>query len=151
VLGTSQPTISRLINRLEKQGVIKEYTMIPDFSKLGYTLMVVTLVKHREDLDPEHMKIAERKGVSHARTESSLETVMAERGIGFGYDAVIIAYEKDYTAYKHLLERIKAFNHLEASQTQSFIVDLSDKVHYRPFTYSTIAKHFLPTRKPEKE
>ena len=151
VLGTSQPTVSRLINKLEKQGVIKEYTMIPDFSQLGYSLLTVTFVKHIEDLDPERLTEVERKGVERARTGSSPETVMAERGIGFGYDAVIMAYEKDYSAYKQLLERIKAFKHLEVSDTQSFIVDLKDKVHYRPFTYSTLAKHFLPTQKAEKE
>jgi DNA-binding Lrp family transcriptional regulator len=151
VLGTSQPTISRLINKLEKQGVIKEYTMIPDFSQLGYSLLTVTFVKHREGLDPEHLMKAERKGVERARGESSPETVMAERGIGFGYDAVIMAYEKDYTGYKQLLERIKTFNHLEAAEMQSFIVDLKDRVHYRSFTYSTLTKHFLPSHKAEKE
>jgi DNA-binding Lrp family transcriptional regulator len=31
-----QPTVTRMIRRLEKEGVIKEYTMISDFSKLGY-------------------------------------------------------------------------------------------------------------------
>jgi DNA-binding Lrp family transcriptional regulator len=151
VLGTSQPTVSRLINKLEKQGVIKEYTMIPDFGQLGYSLLTVTFVKHKEDLDPERMKEAETKGVERARTGNSPETVMAERGIGFGYDAVIIAYEKDYTAYKQLVERIKTFNHLETAETQSFIVDLKDRVHYRSFTYSTLAKHLLPKQKAEKE
>jgi Lrp/AsnC family transcriptional regulator for asnA, asnC and gidA len=44
-LGISQPTVSRLIGRLEKEGVIKEYTMIPDFCKLGFNLMAVVMFK----------------------------------------------------------------------------------------------------------
>ena len=36
-IGTSQPTVSRMIGKLEKEGIIKEYTMIPDFGKLGGT------------------------------------------------------------------------------------------------------------------
>lgn len=38
-LGVSQPTVSRMISRLEKEGIIKEYTMIPDFKKLGYNIL----------------------------------------------------------------------------------------------------------------
>ena len=37
--GVSQPTISRMIKKLEKERIIKEYTMIPDFVKLGYEIM----------------------------------------------------------------------------------------------------------------
>jgi DNA-binding Lrp family transcriptional regulator len=44
-VGVSQPTVSRLIKKLEKQGYIREYTMIPDFAKLGYELMAITLAK----------------------------------------------------------------------------------------------------------
>ena len=32
-IGISQPTVSRTISRLEKEGVIKEYTIIPDFDE----------------------------------------------------------------------------------------------------------------------
>ncbi|MFZ0965605.1 MAG: Lrp/AsnC family transcriptional regulator, partial [Candidatus Bathyarchaeia archaeon] len=35
VIGVSQPTVTRIRNKLEKEGYIREYTMIPDFSKLG--------------------------------------------------------------------------------------------------------------------
>ena len=35
--GVSQPTVSRIIKKLESKGIIKEYTMLPDFQKLGYT------------------------------------------------------------------------------------------------------------------
>jgi DNA-binding Lrp family transcriptional regulator len=48
VLAVSQPTVTRIRTRLEKEGCIKEYTMIPDFSQLGYQMMDVTLLKLRE-------------------------------------------------------------------------------------------------------
>src|SRR4030043_995608 len=50
ILGVSQPTVSRTISRLEKQGIIKEYTMIPDFKKLGYNILGVTVAKLNEPL-----------------------------------------------------------------------------------------------------
>ncbi len=49
-VGVSQPTVSRTIARLEKEGVLREYTVIPDFHKLGYNLMAITLVNVREEL-----------------------------------------------------------------------------------------------------
>jgi len=42
-LGVSQPTVSRTMKKLEEQGVIKEYTIVPDFSKLGFQIMGVSL------------------------------------------------------------------------------------------------------------
>jgi len=44
-VGVSEPTIGRLIKKLEKEGIIQEYTMIPDFARLGYELMAITLAK----------------------------------------------------------------------------------------------------------
>jgi DNA-binding Lrp family transcriptional regulator len=43
VLGISQPTVSRMIKKLEKEGVIKEYNMMPDFAKLGYERQRISL------------------------------------------------------------------------------------------------------------
>jgi DNA-binding Lrp family transcriptional regulator len=46
-IGTSQPTVSRMIQKLEKQGIISEYTMIPDFTKLGYSLLTISRSRAR--------------------------------------------------------------------------------------------------------
>ena len=150
-IGVSQPTISRMIQKLEKQGIIKEYAMIPDFAKLGYGLLAVTFVKYRKDLTPEKLAEAEWKLVDSARGENSPEVVIADRGIGLGYDAVFISYEKDYSAFTHLVDRIKVFKHLETTETQSFIIDLNDKLHYRSLTYSTLANHLLSTQDKHEE
>lgn len=44
-IGVSQPTVTRMRTRLEKEGIIKEYTAIPNFARLGYQIMAVTLAK----------------------------------------------------------------------------------------------------------
>lgn len=150
-IGISQPTVSRMIKNLEKQGVIKEYTVIPDFTQLGLNLLTVTLVKHRKDLDREDATKAERKALENVETGISPQVVMVEKGLGFGYDSVIISYEKDYSEFTHLLDRIRSYEHVQTSETQSFIIDLNDKVHYRPFTYSTLAKYLLTMMKQKKE
>jgi DNA-binding Lrp family transcriptional regulator len=150
-VGVSQPTISRMIRKLEKEGIIKEYTMIPDFSKLGYGLMTVTFVKHAKQLDSKELTEITRMGIERARRENSQETIMAERGLGLGYTSIIISYEKDYTSYMNLVERLKQFRHLDLSNVQSFLIDLNDKVHYRPLTFSTVARHLLVLHAQDKE
>ena len=37
VLGVSQPTVSRMRWRLEEEGWIKDFTVIPDFVKMGFS------------------------------------------------------------------------------------------------------------------
>jgi DNA-binding Lrp family transcriptional regulator len=47
-IGVSQPTVSRMIRRLEMEGVVNEYTMIPDFRKLGYNLCAFIFLKLKD-------------------------------------------------------------------------------------------------------
>lgn len=146
-VGVSQPTISRMIRRLEKQGVIREYTMVPDFAKIGYGLLTVTLVKHREDVGREQLEEGAKRGLERADAGESPEMVMVESGMGLGYDAVIIAYEKDYAAFTRLLDRIRTFHHLQKAEMQAFIIDLKTGVRYRSLTFQTLAKHLLTLQK----
>jgi DNA-binding Lrp family transcriptional regulator len=42
------------MNGLEKEGVVKEYTMIPDFCKLGFSLILLIMFKFKlRPLSPE--------------------------------------------------------------------------------------------------
>jgi DNA-binding Lrp family transcriptional regulator len=61
-IGTSQPTVSRMISRLEKEGVVKEYTVIPDFQKLGHSLAAITLGRVKDEFRrPEVLDETRRK------------------------------------------------------------------------------------------
>jgi DNA-binding Lrp family transcriptional regulator len=146
VLGVSQPTVSRAIKKLEKEGIIKEYTMIPDFRKLGISLFVVTFVKHAKQVDSKDLDELRKMGIERARQENSPETIMAERGIGLGYGSVILSYERDYSSYLELVGRLKKFQHLDLGNIQSFLVDLNDTVHYRPLTFATLAKYISDSK-----
>ena len=59
-IGVSQPTVNRMIKKLEKEGYIKEYTMIPDFSKLGYKILAITFFKYKQSFDAEKVKKARK-------------------------------------------------------------------------------------------
>ncbi len=146
-LGVSQPTVSRIRNKFEKEGYIKEYTYIPDFVKLGYSLMALTFIKRSEgsreqsNLFKEADKYAARAG---------FDTVMAVRGMGCGYDAVVFSFHENYSAFLERLREIKQFPSIDVEHVESFIVDLTDKDLYRQLTFSPLAEHMLTLRKASR-
>lgn len=74
ILKTTRQRISRRMDKLEKMGVIKKYTVIPDFEKLGYVYVILGItLKPGTDVekivealkDDEDVKIIERAIGSH--------------------------------------------------------------------------------------
>jgi DNA-binding Lrp family transcriptional regulator len=148
VIGVSQPTVSRMISRLQKEGVIREYTMIPDFNKLGYKILALTFVKLKKTLSQEELEKV-REVTKQKVMKSSCAIVMLGRGLGLGYDGVIMAFYKDYSEH---LEHVKALHRYPFSDLygmESFLISLEDKVHYRPLTLSALARSQLETKRKE--
>lgn len=146
VMNVSQPTVTRVRQRLEKQGLIKEYTMIPDFTKLGCSLLVLNLVKLKQSLTAEQTEKA-RDEARRSLQENHDEIIMLERGIGSGkYDGVFLSIHKDYSSYLAMLSWLRNFDFLEVSSIESFVVNLDDKIHYRSLTLSTVANYILKLR-----
>jgi DNA-binding Lrp family transcriptional regulator len=146
-LGVSQPTVSRIRNKFEKEGYIKEYTYIPDFVKLGYNLMALTFIKRSEGSREESNLFKEADKYA---TKTGFDTVMAVRGMGCGFDAVVFSFHENYSAFLDRLREIKQFPSIDVEHVESFIVDLTDKGLYRELTFSTLADHMLMLRKASR-
>ncbi len=146
-LGVSQPTISRIRNKLETAGYVKEYTLIPDFTKLGYNLMALTFVARAKEYAKQDAATLFKEAQKWA-TKTGFDTVMALRGIGFGYDAVILSFHETYSSFQQRIKEIKQFPYIDVDRITSFLVDLNDKAQYRPLTFSTIADHILTLKRP---
>ncbi len=142
-LGVSQPTVSRIRAKLEKEGYIKEYTLIPEFVKLGYQLAAINLVKVKKDLSKEDMKKARQISLKDMAEKAPNEIVLFNRGMGGEYTGVLISFHKSYSDFRELVERIKEYPFVDTSATLSFLIDLNDEIQYRAFTFSTLAKHIL--------
>jgi DNA-binding Lrp family transcriptional regulator len=149
-IGTSQPTVTRIRSRLEKEGYIKEYTVIPDFSKLGYELLVMTFLKLKRVLSEEEIEKA-RKIAKERLKQASLPFFLLERGMGLGYQGVIISFHENYASYLALREWLREFTFLEISEIESFLVNLKDKVSYVPPTFSLIAKHIESLKEKQSQ
>lgn len=143
VLGVSQPTITRARSRLEKEGYLREYTVVPDFVKLGFQLASFILVKMKEGLSAEELEKARKISLKDMAESAPDEIVLFLRGIGGDYSGVLVSFQKNYSDYAKLIGRLKEYSFVDSSATLSFIVDLNERPQYRYFTFSTLAKYLL--------
>jgi len=141
VLGVSQPTVTRIRTRLEKEGIIKEYTMIPDFSKLGFSIMSIALAKLKESISEQELKEV-RKQVRQTLQMEPIPTILAMSGMGLGADRVIIAFHEDYSAYSAYFNRLKQHPLVRVEEIKRFLIDLTDKSQYLPLTFSDLAEYY---------
>lgn len=149
VIGTSQPTVTRTRHKLEKDGYIREYTLIPNFRKLGYGILAVTFFKYKKRFDVEKTSRA-KEILGESSRKGPFQIIMAERGMGRGFNAIMISIHKDYKSFIDLTNWAQQFYELELDEFESFLVDLADEVRYLPLTFSFVAKHLL-TLKEKKE
>jgi DNA-binding Lrp family transcriptional regulator len=142
-VGLSQPTVTRTRRKLEKDGLLREYTVIPDFRKAGFQLAAFILVRMKKNLPAEEIEKAQQITMKDMMEKAPHEIVLFNRGMGGGYNGVIVSFHKSYSDYSKLVQRMKEYPFVDTSATLSFLVDLNDKIQYRYFTFSTLAKYLL--------
>ena len=99
VLGVSQPTVSRTRSKLVKEGWIKDFTVIPDFVKMGYEIMAIVFFKLRVT----KASIEKATKVTKARPN----IIFASSGQGMGKNGVIISLHKSYADFSNFLLNLR--------------------------------------------
>ncbi len=147
-IGVSQPTVSRIRSRLEKEGYITGYTVLPNLRKLGYGILATTFVKFKEEgLSGEEADKLRKRAEQRFMDESFAPNVaMFERGMGLGYTGMIVSYHENYTSYSEFMRMLKQYPVL-SPDIKSFLLDLNDKVHYRSLSFVPLSHHILALRK----
>jgi DNA-binding Lrp family transcriptional regulator len=140
-VGTSQPTVSRIIKKLEKEGIIKEYTIIPNFKKLGYQIMAFLFMGKQETMDKRKSEEL-RKAVAEMENKTPIATLTVADGIGLAKGRVIVILFKDYSSYVEKLDIIRNLPNVEAENMESFLVDLNDERNFRILSMKQVAHHF---------
>jgi|SRR5271157_23556 len=152
-LGISQPTVSKLIGRLEKEGVIKEYTMVPDFCKLGFNLMAI-IMYNLKPISPAELREV-HEAAHELDNKERRPYLLVMDGIGLEKELVVITFHKDYGDYDNYMRSIKeavgskmkAFMNMKG--IEGFLIDLNYKNHYQPITFSRVAAN-LQTEEKKK-
>jgi DNA-binding Lrp family transcriptional regulator len=143
-LGISQPTISRTRAKLEKEGIIREYTVIPDFVRLGYKLAAITLVKMKTFPSKELYEEV-RNQLRTLEKKNPSPVILTMKGIGCDADYVTASFHKTYSEYSRYIEFISQFQQVKTDEVRSFVIDLLGKGHFRYLTLSVLADYLLRT------
>jgi DNA-binding Lrp family transcriptional regulator len=117
VTGVSQPTVTRTRTKLEKEGLVKEYTIIPDLKKMGYELLAFTFLSFAEDRPDLFDKAKEW-------TRKQPSVIFANDGEGFGMNSVMVSIHRNYADYTKLISRLRQDWRPNLNEEQSFIISL---------------------------
>ena len=126
MLGVSQPTVTRTRHKLELEGGIQDYTVVPDFKKLGFELMAIGLVKVRPDaITPE--SIAKAKGYA----EKLPHAIFSSLGEGMGMNGVVISFHKNYTEFHQRMTQFRVAWKDYLDQIEFFVIALGEDEYKR--------------------
>jgi DNA-binding Lrp family transcriptional regulator len=106
-IGVSQPTVSRMIQKFEKEGIIQEYTAIPNLGKLGMEIVAIVLFKLKL---PSQSDPSTRIGKAEEFVEKHPNLIFASSGIGLSSDRVGISVHKDYSDYAKFIRDVREYS-----------------------------------------
>ena len=121
ILKVSQPTITRTRHKLEKSGLIKDYTIVPDFKKMGFQLLAINLAKIRPEVLSSGVIEKAREFI-----ERFPNTIFASTGEGMGMNAVDIAFYGSFTEYHKRANVMRTEWKEIIEDLQSFIVPIGE-------------------------
>ena len=136
IIGVSQPTITRMRQRLEKTAIV-DYTVIPDWTELGFEIMAMTLVKAKGL--PDATEKAKKWAMSNANV------VFAAGGEGMGMDYSIISFHKNYSDYSSFIENLKTAWTENLQDLQSFLMATDEKRTVKPLSLKYLEKTWEDT------
>jgi DNA-binding Lrp family transcriptional regulator len=138
-LGVSQATVSRTRQKLERDRVIQEYTVIPDFAKLGYELLAITTATFKMS---RNEKFTER-GANYMKKYPNV--ILSSRVQGMGKDAVTVSLHKDFTEYENFMLTLKSDWIDAAEDIESMLMSLKG-ITVKPFSLKYLAEALKPSK-----
>jgi len=136
ILGFSQPSVSRLRKILEREAIL-QYTAIPNFSYLGFDLIVFTLYRMKEPLQPLREK-------AENWLKKQPNVVFSSEGQGMEADRVMMSVHRDYADFSefHQKFRRELGSYIESCKT--FLVSLRGNETSRLFTFNDLVTQAMP-------
>ena len=131
IVGVSQPTITRMRQRLLREGAIKEFTIIPDFVKLGYEIMAIISFKL------EVTKASIEKAIKVARARPNI--IFASEAEGMGKNGVIISLHKSYTDFSKFLLNLRLEGGDDLQDFDALLISLKEKA-VKPLSLKYLAE-----------
>jgi DNA-binding Lrp family transcriptional regulator len=133
-LGVSQPTVSRMRNKLLTEGIVRHFSVFPNFGKMGYEIMAFSCAKFNMD------KIAEIKEKAVTWAQKNPEIIFTSRAQGMGMDAVAISIHKNYADYDAFIKRNRLMWGDLMTASHNMLIDLKGEIT-KPLSLKYLAEN----------
>ncbi|UCE43755.1 MAG: Lrp/AsnC family transcriptional regulator [Candidatus Bathyarchaeota archaeon] len=131
ILGVSQPTITRARTRLVNEGVIKEFTVVPDFVKMGYELLAIISFKSKLSGRIQEKAVKE--------TMSRPNIIFAGNVSGGGKNGVVLSLHRSYSDYSNFLTELRREGGEDIGEGNTMLVTLEGFIP-KPLSLSYLAE-----------
>ncbi len=135
ILGVSQPTVTRMRHALVEEGIVQEFTAIPDFAKLGYEIMALTIAKAKATLGPDEQEKARKLVLEEPRV------IFVASAEGMGRNGVMISFHKSYSDYHDFITNLKLGSEGYMEDVGTMLVSLKSPMIVKPLSLSYLAHH----------
>lgn len=133
IMGISESTVSRLKRRLLEDGLVFQFSAVPNFPKIGYEILAFSCVKFK----PE--KIPEIEARTKGWAQKNHEILFTSRVQGMGMDAVTVSVHKNYADYAKFVKKNKAMFGDLMAEAHNLLVDLKGEIA-KPFALKYLAE-----------
>jgi DNA-binding Lrp family transcriptional regulator len=127
-LDISQPTVTRLRKSLEKEA-IRQYTVIPDLSYLGFDIVAFTFARSKELVQPLW-----EKGKKWATQQPNI--VFLTTGQGMGEDALMVSVHKSYASFVKFYQAFRRDWTPVLQDFNTFLVSIRGSFLMKPFSFN---------------
>jgi DNA-binding Lrp family transcriptional regulator len=132
-MGVSQPTVTRMRQRLEEYGYVQEYTVIPDLAKIGFEVIAVTtmnMTPHNSESTEKLQKwIAENSKIVFAASGDGKE----------GKNALVASVHKDFTEFSRFIFDFRQKWGSHVSNVETFLIPVKD-IKLKHFTFKNLSQ-----------
>ena len=133
LVGVSQPTVTRTRSRLVKEGVIKEFTVIPNLSEMGFEILAINCFR---------TKVGEEvRNKAREKTMASPNILFSARCQGGGKNGMTVSLHRNYTDYSKFISTVLSEGADEIEDHETYLISLKDFIA-KPFSFQGIAKLF---------
>jgi DNA-binding Lrp family transcriptional regulator len=138
ILDVSQPTLTRMRKRLEKEGYILDYTAIPNMTKLGFEIIAFTFLSI-DRYDPKTGTLDKTLGEhAHKWVTYNPKIIFAAGGEGLeGKNCLMISVHRDFTDFTDFVSDFRAQWVARIKDMDTFLISFKGKMP-KPFSFRNL-------------
>jgi DNA-binding Lrp family transcriptional regulator len=138
VLNVSQPTISRMRKKIVAEDMIRGYSVIPNFYKMGYEIMVLTFIDTKHNYASKKIREEGFKKVQKWMMSKS-NVIFCDFCRGMGMNGVMVSFHKSYKDFDEFM-----FDHNNElgpimNDVQNVIINMAEHPIVKAFSFAYLA------------